>query len=160
MTLTRSRLLAIGVALLLVGFAIGLHLGWRKGAKTMGWLGAASQGYVISELAYTQYQQAGYEEAKESLEGYLAYLEQLLPHGKTWVEGQSPFLSEGSLAADKTLTLARLALLEEREHGPGAGDTYWAKAEEQAALAGWKDSSRDNIRRLVEGLDQSLEDPS
>jgi len=33
-------------------------------------------------------------------------------------------------------------------------------AEEQAAQAGWKDPSRDNIRRLVTRLDQSLEDPS
>lgn len=160
MTLNRSRLLAIGVALLLVGVGIGLYVGWQQGARTMGWLGAVSQDHVISELAYMQYQQGGYEEAKESLEGHLAYLEQLLPHGESWAEGQSPFLSESALAADKTLALARLALLEEREHGPGSGDSYWAKAEEQAALAGWMDSSRDNIRRLVEGLDQSLEDPS
>ena len=160
MTLTRFRFLAVGIALLLAGIGIGLYLGWRQGARTMGWLGAVSQDHVIAELAYTQYQQGGYEVAKESLEGHLAYLEHLLPHGESWAEGQSPFLSEHSLAADKTLTLARLALLEEREHGPGTGDTYWARAEEQAAQAGWKDPSRDNIRRLVTRLDQSLEDPS
>jgi len=146
--------------LLLAGFAIGLYMGWQQGAKTLSWLGAVSQDHVISELAYTQYQQGGYKEAKESLEGHLAYLEQLLPQGEGWEEGQSPFLSEGSLAADKTLSLARLALLEEREHGAGAGDTYWARAEDQADLAGWTDPSRDNIRRLVEDLDRSLEDPS
>jgi len=160
MTLTRLRLLAIGMVLLLGGFVLGLYVGWRQGASTMSWLGAVGQDHIISELAYTQYQQGGYAAAKESLEGHLAYLEQLLPHGESWGEGQSPFLGESSLAADKTLALARLALLEDREHGPGAGDPYWARAEEQAAVAGWTDPSRDNIRRLVQGLDESLKDSS
>jgi len=148
------------MVLLLGGFVLGLYVGWRQGARTMSWLGAVGQDHIISELAYTQYQQGGYAAAKESLEGHLAYMERLLPHGESWEEGQSPFLNERSLAADKTLALARLALLEEREHGPGAGDPFWARAEEQAALAGWRASGRDDIRRLVQGLDQSLADPS
>ena len=132
--MTRLRLSAIGLGLLLAGLILGLYVGWRLGARTVGWLGAASQDYVVAELAYTQYRQAGYQEAKESLEGHLAYLEQLLPRGETWAQGQSAFLSEGSLAADKTLTLARLALIEEREHGSGAGDAYWVNSNDDSAL--------------------------
>jgi hypothetical protein len=160
-TPSRLRLVAIGLLLLLAGFVIGLYVGWRQGASTLSWLGAVSQDHVVSELAYAQYLQGDYPSAREALEGHLTYLEHLLPHGEeNWAKGQSPFLGERSLAADKTLTLARLALVEEDEHGPSAGDALWARAEEQAALAGWKDSSRANIRQLVERLDLSLEDES
>lgn len=154
----RLGLLLICLALLLTGVAVGLYVGWREGARTMDWLGAVSQGYVISELAYTQYQNGNYDAARQGLEGHLAYLEQVLPRGATWEEGHSPYLGESSLAADRALTLARLALLEEREHGPQAGDALWERAEEQATLAGWKDSSRRNIRSFVERLDRSLDD--
>ena len=78
MTLTRLRLLAIGMVLVLGGFVLGLYVGWRQGARTMSWLGAVGQDHIISELAYTQYQQGGYAAAKESLEGHLAYMERLL----------------------------------------------------------------------------------
>ena len=93
MTLPRLRFLVIGLVLLLGGFVLGLWVGWQQGASTMSWLGAVGQDHIISELAYTQYQQGGYAAAKESLEEHLAYLEQLLPHGERWEEGQSPFLN-------------------------------------------------------------------
>ncbi len=153
MPMPRPRALALGLGLLIAGLLIGLWLGWRSAMRTRGWLDAVSRGHVLAEIAYGQYEEAGYEQAREGLEAYLAYLEGLLPRGEKWDPGESPLVGDSGIALDKALTLARLALLEEREHGDGAGDDLWAHAEGQAALAGWQDTSRENIRRFVERLD-------
>jgi hypothetical protein len=53
------------------------------------------------------------------------------------------------------LTLGRLALLEERRAGPGAGEGLWEQAEQFAVAGGLTETSRANIRKVIARLDAS-----
>jgi hypothetical protein len=82
------------------------------------------------------------------------------PSGSRWKPGQNPWLDARGLAQDKSLTLARLALLEERNGQADSAEQFWSKAETQMVLAKWKTPSRGKLRTFVERLDQSSYGPA
>jgi hypothetical protein len=62
------RAALVGVILMLAAFAVGFFAGWNRSQRDTSWVSAVGQGYMLSEIAYGQYQEAGYEEAKAALE--------------------------------------------------------------------------------------------
>ncbi len=143
-------ILAIG---LLAGFAGGLYVALQWIAPSQSWLAHVGQGFLLTQIAAGQYEEADHPAAKAALRDYLAYLEASQPRQDPWEPGQEPWLDERSLAFDKALTVGRLALLEEATNNPTDAAAYWAQAEEHARVAAWRDPSRENIRRFLERVD-------
>lgn len=144
------------LAIFLGGFLIGTYVGYRVLRGPFLWLGAIGQSYMAGEYSRLQYREATYPEAKDALQKYLQYLNSTEPSGSDWKPGQNPWLDARGLAQDKALTLARLALLEERNGHSDSAEQNWSKAEAELILAKWKTPSRERLRLFVERQDQEL----
>ncbi len=151
----RWPVVVAALAIFLGGFVAGTYVGFKVLRDPFLWLGAVGQSYMAGEYSRLQYHEAAYPEAKEALQKYLRYLESTQASSSHWKPGQNPWLDERGLAQDKAMTLARLALLEERNAHVNAAELAWSKAEAQLALAKWMTPSREKLRSLVERLDQS-----
>jgi len=141
--LLSAKGLAIGAAL----FALGVIAGWvaanrllsaRASISTMG------EAHAFAQMAAVQYDNADADSARAALNSYLRYLE---------TQPGGPLSDTHMIAGDKALTLARLALLEERQHNAAGAEGLWVRAEKEAKAAGWQDSSRKRIREIVEQID-------
>ena len=155
----RWPVVVAALAIFLGGFVAGTYIGFKVLREPFLWLGAVGQSYMAGEYSRLQYHEAAYPEAKEALERYLRYLESTQASGSHWKPGQNPWLDERGLAQDKAMTLARLALLEERNAHPDSAEQAWSKAEAQLALAKWKAPSREKLRLLVERSDSNYDAP-
>ena len=102
------------------------------------------EAHAFAQMAAVQYDNADPESARAALNAYVRYLE---------AQPRGPLLDARMIAGDKALTLARLALLEERRQNAPGADSLWVRAENEARAAGWKDSSRKRIREVVEQID-------
>ena len=151
----RWPVVVAALAIFLAGFVAGTYIGFKVLREPFLWLGAVGQSYMAGEYSRLQYHEAAYPEAKEALEKYLRYLESTQASGSHWKPGQNPWLDERGLAQDKAMTLARLALLEERNAHPDSAEQAWSRAEAQLTRAKWKTPSRERLRSFVERLDQS-----
>ncbi|MDH3405182.1 MAG: hypothetical protein OES32_18570 [Acidobacteriota bacterium] len=138
---------------LLGGFSAGVFVALRWIAPAQSWMAAVGQGFMLTQMSFSQYEEADYPAAREALEDYLSYLEASRPRDERWKLDQHPMLSARELAWDKALTAGRLALLEEREGQSAAAMNFWARAEGYAREAHWKNPGRDNIRRFLNRLD-------
>ena len=148
-------IVVVAAVALVVGLLSGTYVGFKVLRSPFLWLGAVGQSYMIGEYSRLQYQEASYPQAKEALEKYLSYMQTVPPSGADWKPGQNPFLDARGLAQEKALTLARLALLEERNGHPEEAEKMWSRAESQLVLAKWKSPSRVKLRSIVERYDQS-----
>jgi hypothetical protein len=144
---------AVWLLIFASGFAAGAFVAATWMMCTSRWFGAVGESFFASQYVFLQYQKAEYPEAKAALEKYLRYLDSMPPSDSESKPGQNPWLDERGIAFDKTLTLARLALLEERNGNQQAASKYWALARSYAAQAKWKDTSLENVRAIVEHLD-------
>jgi hypothetical protein len=69
--------------------------------------------------------------------------------------GPGPFSSGRILSVDGALTYIRLALLATERNDLDAAAKYWAQAEAMCPRAGWKSCSREDMTKVVRGLDQN-----
>src|SRR5262245_13105667 len=100
-------------------------------------ISAMGEAHAFAQIAAVQYDNAEIVSARSALNAYLHYLENQPPG----------YLSDTqTVSADKALTLARLALLEERQQNAAVADVLWGRAENEAKAAGWRDASRTRIR--------------
>ncbi len=101
------------VSLALAGSYAGYHVGYRV-AMAHSWLGAISVARIVADRADIVYSEGNLEAAREAGESYLDFLTQVEQRGGG--ETLDLFrLDERGFAFDKMLTLARLALIAERD---------------------------------------------
>ena len=152
----RSRALVVAWSILMViaGAFLGLWIFTAADVQRMsGWTVAALEIERRSEYAFTQYREAGYDEAKAALEEFAAYLEALKPASAEWQPGEAPFLDEKGLAFDKMLTYGRLGVRADRANRPDDATIYWQRAEQNAQVLGWEAPTRARIRETVARVD-------
>jgi hypothetical protein len=158
----RALLAALSVLMLLVGAFVGMWITSSVQIQQMsGWMVAAMDSARRSQYAFTQYREADYEQAKDALEQFAAYLESLKPASDEWQPGEAPLTDENGLAFDKMLTYGRLAVRAERAGRSEEATNYWQQAERYAEQLKWEQPTRDRIRgtiaRLDSGTGSSLE---
>ncbi len=107
---------------------------------------AAFDEHMLSQYAVLQYKQASYPEAQAALERLLSFL-------GSADASRSPFSDSKSRAFDAMLTWGRLALLHERNGQPQLAQQAWARAEDLAKQATWRDPSRQRIRSFLDRID-------
>jgi hypothetical protein len=81
------------------------------------------------------------------------YLDALKPSSDGWQPGEAPLTDERGLTFDRMLTYGRLAIRADRASRHGDANSYWPRAEQQAALLKWEQPSRDRIRATIARLD-------
>jgi hypothetical protein len=97
----------------------------------------------LAEWAFAQYREAEYACARAALRTYLRHLER----------AEDPWLSPDLRAIDRTLTLGRLALLEERRGDHEAAARLWAQARAAAQPTGWGQMPGPTLRATVLRVD-------
>jgi hypothetical protein len=139
---TSAGTFVLGAAL----FALGAAAGWVAATRVSSARASISmmgEAHALAQIAAVQYDNADSDAARAALNAYLGYLE----------SERSRLADPRMSAADKALTLARLALLDEREKETAEADEHWNRAEQEAKKADWKDPSRKRIREVVEQID-------
>ena len=127
-------------------FVLGAIAGWTAASKVSSARASISrmgEAHAFAEIAVVQYDNADRDAGLPALDTYLGYLER---QPSSWPDPRIH-------AADKALTLARLALLHERLQKMAEADQLWSRAEQQAKTADWQDPSRKRIRDVVEQID-------
>ena len=112
---------------------------------------AVGRDFFLSQHADLQYCKAEYAAAREALMDWLAQLEATRPAADG--NYRDPMMNPRAIAIDKTLALARLAILEERQGQATLAKEYWQRAEREAKSAAWTDSSEAGIRGVLEKID-------
>jgi len=133
---------AVGIVL----FVLGTIIGWSAAnrlASNRAYISTMGEAHAFAGMAIAQHDNADADAIRAALDTYLRYLE----------NPPSGYLEARMAAAEKAMTLGRLALLEERQHETAEADEFWSRAESEAKAAGWKDPSRKRIRDVIEQID-------
>ncbi len=133
---------------ILIGICIGSTLGYRRGIVAFQALNdferlAATS--TLGDFSYLQYRHADAEHGRRALLMYtdlLQELEQIKPDKTNKI--------------DLGLAYTRLALLEDTVHNPQQSQGYIAKARYWYKTASGKDYSDDQLKSMVDTLDQRL----
>jgi hypothetical protein len=136
------RAFVLGAALFLLGGVAGWVAANRLTSARAS-LSTLGEAWLFAQMATAQFDNADPEAAKAALNAYLRYL-QSEPPG---------VLDARMISGDKALTLARLALLDERQQNAAEAERLWSEAENEAKAAGWKDPSRTRMREAIERID-------
>jgi hypothetical protein len=148
-------------SLVMASFAAGAWFGYYVIARPHLWISAVGESYVAGQFTQLQYREAPYAEARAALEAYLARLDSLKPSGAdSWHPGETPWLDARGIRVEKTLTLARLAVLHERNSNASEAARVWGQAEALAAQGSWRDPGRDHLREIVTRFDRPFQPPS
>jgi hypothetical protein len=137
-----ARTFVVGTVL----FVLGAAAGWiaaNRLSSARATISRMGEAHAFAQVAAIQYDNADSDAARAGLNAYLRYLE----------SERSSLTDPRMSAADKALTLARLALLDERQQKTPEADQHWNRAEQEAKNADWKDPSRRRIREVVEQID-------
>jgi hypothetical protein len=97
-------------------------------------------------------------QAQRALGGDEDYRDSLLMFLKALDEARSPIdplFDEKSYNTDKTLTLVRLSLVEQKIGDSRKSEDYMNKALESCKKIGWKDCSEPNLTWFTERLDRN-----
>ena len=141
------------VFILLVVFAVGMYVGFKKAKETFPFIGGLFAAGMSGQYAYMQYMNADYDEAKKALLGFINLLDEMKSQGLP----PDKFGGKGMYFFDTGLTYARLALLEEKFGNSEEKERYMSEAKNRFEAAGWGDFSEDKIREVLEKLDKQLE---
>jgi|MudIll2142460700_1097286.scaffolds.fasta_scaffold348266_2 hypothetical protein len=145
MTLSKERLIQIILILTLVGVLVCAGAGIYNAMRLYQDVYEARTLITLeqsAEHAYSQYQGAAPEEARQALLAYLDLLGKMNPAGK-----REYYLDSG-------LTYARLALLEEKSGSAEKARAYFDKARKSFEEAGWQPYSDQKIRELIIRIDR------
>jgi hypothetical protein len=142
-----AAVLVAGVASLIVGIALGFVIGVRV---TRGTAEMSEMALVVwqGQSAILQYQHANDRGAEKALLEYADALQRIQV-------GRNRFLSDGTVAADMTLTYVRLANIAARQGDESRAHVYISRAQENCSLAGWKDCSTQQIQAITDRIDQN-----
>jgi hypothetical protein len=135
------------------GAAIGVLLGlWGMQAQQLysGMMNGFGINFTLSSRAHMQYCNADYDGARTALLAWLGHLDAQKPHSDPPQPDEDPLMAPKFVAADKTIVLGQLALLEERHGDRARAKEYWKQAESAAKTAEWKDYSEGRIRSFVD----------
>lgn len=151
------RRILTAVAFLLIGFAVGVYVGYRFLGMPQRQMAVIGESFIASQYAFQQYQQAAYPEARQALEAYIVFLDARPPRDRSsWWMDKNPLLDERGLALDKALTLVRLALLHERNGNATEAEATWQRIDALTLRLHWRDRSREHVREMVLRLDRSV----
>lgn len=148
MTLSKKSFFK-GLALFVSGLAIGVSIGYTKIAPFVKWYTMSSTGNGMAAYAEVQYYKAKYSAAIKAQNEYLAYLRAVEKKKAEWDTWAVPWMTEQFLNYERTVTYARIAILEGREGRTPEADKSWQDAEKYATAAGWKSPSRDHILKVL-----------
>jgi hypothetical protein len=140
-TLRGSGLVAAG---LIIGLLGGFYLGFTVGAKPLREFSALATLAWTSQLAFMQYENASYPEARAALEQYILVAQGYAAH---------PELQFGHAShTDIAFAYTRLALLAEANGRPEEAPALMAKAVEAARTGGFRDPTEEHLRGLVQRI--------
>jgi len=144
----------IGILLVVVGFGVGVSVGYKFLSKPSLRMAAVGESFMALQYAMTQYREAEYPQAVEAVEAYIDFLNRTKPiDGHGWRVGEDPWLDERGRNFDLTLAWIRLALLHERNSNEEAARKAWSKVDSLSAKGNWKDRSHDHLREFVRRID-------
>jgi hypothetical protein len=95
-----------------------------------------------------QYEGAGYEQAREALEGYIALLQKAVATPDYDLVRTAHF--------DMGLTYTRLALLAEANGKPELAPALIARAVEEARAGGFKNPNPEGLRSFIQRVDRRV----
>jgi hypothetical protein len=135
--------------ILLAAACLGVFRQLQQRSLSTAWAQAVALDQELQDRAFQAYRAGRDDVALPALEAYLRHLEQAAPLTEPWQPGQSPWLDTRALAAERMLTVGRLATLVERTHGGAKADPLWARAVDYARQAGRSDVSLSSVREAV-----------
>ena len=150
---TKTKNIIRDICILLVGISIGTTLGFKFISPFNSWTTWVWTGNGIGSYAEIQYYKANYPSALKAQNEYLSYLAGIEKKKSEWNTWSVPWMTEQILNYERIVTYARMAILEEREGKYAEAEKSWENAVKAAAAVGWKNSSRDHILRVVNGMD-------
>jgi len=140
-TLRASGLVVAGV---IVGLLVGFYFGFTVGAKPLREFSALATLAWTGQLAFMQYENASYPEARAALEQYISVAQRYSAH---------PELEfTHSAHTDIAFAYTRLALLAEANGKPEDAPALMAKAVEEARTGGFRDPTAEHLRSLVQRI--------
>ena len=145
MSLSKERLIQIALIVTLIGVLVCAGAGIYHAMRLYQDVHEARTLITLENSAvhaYSQYQQAAPEEARQALLAYLDLLEKMDRAG-----GREYYLDSG-------LTYARLALLEEKSGSAEKARECFDKARKSFEDAGWKPYSDQKIREIIARIDR------
>ena len=135
------RTIGLVAAGLVVGLLVGGYLGVTVGSKPIRELTVLASIAWASSTADVQYQNAGYAEAREALESYIAVLQRAAEHPElNFTHG---------VRSDIGLAYTRLALLAEANGKASEAPALMAKAVEAARAGGFREPTPEHLRAYV-----------
>ena len=135
--------------MLVAGVMIGTGISYRYTSPFNTWLKWGATGNSLVGCAETHYYKGTYPSAIKAQNEYISYLAGIEKKKAEWNIWSVPWMTEGILNYDRTITYARIAILEGREGNTAEAEKIWAKAEKAAAAAGFKNPDRDHILKIV-----------
>ena len=135
------RAAGLVIAGVVVGLLAGVYLGTTLVSKPFRELSALSTMAWAGHLADLQYKEAGYAEARQALENYIAVLQSAVAHPELEFTHTAHF--------DLGLAYTRLALLAEANGKPEESPALMARAADEARAGGFRDPSPEHLRALV-----------
>src|SRR4030065_2929135 len=130
-----KRTIFIALVILAV-FALGVLTGYALGFKKFREPLASMRTLLLlsaqGQIAYLQYQNTDYKEAKEALVNFINLMDQLKTKGEITV------IDQRSYYVDRGLSFARLALLEEKAGKKSEMNKDIQEASKMFQMAGWK----------------------
>jgi hypothetical protein len=149
--------IALGIAIVIAVFALGLLAGYGLGYKTFSKSLPSMRTLLIlsaqGQIAGLQYLNADYKEAREALMNYINLLDDLKANG----EIADKYLNLRSYYVDRGLSYARLSLLEEKAGNKLDMQKNMQEASKMFRMAGWKDYSEARIRLVLERIDKKFQ---
>ena len=137
------------IALFVAGIMIGVGIGYKIIGPFLKWSAMSSTGNGMAGYAEMQYYKAAFPSAQKAQNEYLSYLVAVEKKKPEWNVWTVPWMTDQILNYEKTITYARIAVLQGREGRAAEADKSWAIAETAAKSAGWKNPTREHIFKVV-----------
>jgi hypothetical protein len=138
-----------GIGLFILGASLGGMVSMKFLSPFYSWTTWMWTGNGIGSYAEVQYYKANYNRALKAQTEYLSYLAGIEKKKSEWNTWSVPWMTEQIMEYERTVTYARIAMLEEREGKSAEANINWANAEKAANAVGWKNSSREHIQQIV-----------
>jgi len=145
------------IGLVILGASLGAMLAMKFISPFYSWTTWMWTGNGIGSYAEIQYHKAKVDPALKAQVEYLSYLAGLEKRKSEWNTWSVPWMTEKIMEYERTVTYARMAILEEREGKPAEANNMWSNAEKSATAAGWKNPGREQIVKVVKAKDSEFE---
>jgi len=150
---TKTKTIIREICILILGISIGTTLGFKFISPFNSWTTWMWTGNGIGAYAEVQYYKANYPSALKAQNEYLSYLAGIEKKKSEWNTWSVPWMTEQILNYERTVTYARMAILEKREGKSAEAEKCWENAVKSAVAVGWKNSNRDYLLGVVNAMD-------